>query len=286
MHIGVVGSVNLDIIAHAERLPLPGETVTGAKLSHHPGGKGANQALAARLLGADVSLIAKVGKDTNADLALALIQQAGVDLTRARRDPSEPTGVALIVVANGGENQIVVAPGANRFLRPEDVHVDGLDAVLCQLEIPIETVVAVAEMAKASLFCLNAAPVRAVPDHLLERADLIVVNEIEQTAFSDRLARIEGLVAVTHGARGAVLYRRGREVARAAPPGVEAVDTVGAGDAFVAGLVVAMLEARSVGEMLERAVVAGALSTTKQGAQPSMPTRSEVDALWNNCFRA
>jgi ribokinase len=276
--IAVVGSVNLDLVATCARLPMPGETVGDAKMARHPGGKGANQALAARLMGATVSLIARVGKDPNAEEALARLRQAGVDLTRAWRDPSAPTGVAMIVVDEQGENQIVVAPGANGRLAPGDVNVDGAEAVICQFEIPIETVEAAAEMT-TGLFCLNAAPARPLTDRLLKRADVVVVNEVEHAELAAGLERFDGLVVITAGAAGAAVYRRGRQVGRATPPSVTPVDTVGAGDAFVGALVVALVEERSTNEALTRACAAGALATTKQGAQPSLPTSAEVDAV-------
>ncbi|MDH4118450.1 MAG: ribokinase [Acidimicrobiia bacterium] len=277
-HIGVVGSVNLDVVATCARLPRPGETVTGATIARHPGGKGANQALAARRLGAATSLIARVGKDAYAEEAMTLLRASGVDLSRAWRDPSEPTGLALIAVDENGENQIVVAPGANARLRPADVNVAGLDAVICQFEIPTETVEAAAEQC-TGLFCLNAAPARHLSGPLRRRPDLIVVNEVEHAELESDLTGFEGLVAVTTGASGAALFRRGRLVARATPPRVTVVDTVGAGDSFVAALVVSMLEGRSAQDSLTRACAAGALATTRPGAQPSLPTADELDHL-------
>ena len=276
--IAVVGSVNLDLVASCARLPLPGETVGDATMARHPGGKGANQALAARRMGATVSLIARVGKDPNAEEALALLREAGVDLTRAWRDPAAPTGIALIMVDAKGENQIVVAPGANGRLTPGDVNVDDAEAVICQFEVPIETVEAAAEKT-TGLFCLNAAPARQLTEPLLKRADVVVVNEVEHAELAAGLERFDGLVVITAGAAGAAVYRRGRQVGRASPPAVTPVDTVGAGDAFVGALVVAMVEERSTIEALTRACAAGALATTKHGAQTSLPTSAEVDAV-------
>lgn len=276
--VAVVGSVNLDVVATCRRLPQPGETVGDATVTRHPGGKGANQALAAALLGADVSLVARVGKDPEAEHALELLRRAGVDLTRAWRDPSEPTGLAMIVVDTAGENQIVVAPGANARLAPSDVNVEGVDAVISQFEIPMETVEAAAA-ATHGLFCLNAAPARRLSEAIVRRADLIVVNEVEHAEIGADLVGFDGLVAVTAGAAGAALYRRGRQVARATPPPVRPIDTVGAGDAFVAALVVGILEERSAGDALSRACSAGALATTRRGAQPSLPTAAEVDEI-------
>jgi ribokinase len=276
--IVVVGSVNLDIVAHCDRLPLPGETVGGGVVSRHPGGKGANQALAARRMGAEVSLVSRVGDDANADEALALLINDGVDVARVERDANAPTGVALIVVDRLGENQIVVAPGANALLAPEDVDLAGADAVVSQLETPMETVEAAAIRAP-NMFCLNASPIMPLPDVVLGRADLIVVNEHERAELEANLSGFDGLVAVTSGAAGAVLLRRGLMVAKAVPPRVHPIDTVGAGDAFMGAFVVAMVEERPMQEALERACAAGALATTRPGAQPSLPTAAEVDAL-------
>ena len=138
--VTVMGSVNLDIVASAAKLPAPGETITGAELHRFPGGKGANQALAARRLGADVRLIARVGEDSAADEALALLRAGGVDLDDCIAVPGAATGTALIAVAPSGENQIVVAPGANRALRPGDFAIPDTDALICQLEVPVDTV--------------------------------------------------------------------------------------------------------------------------------------------------
>lgn len=274
--IGVVGSVNLDMIATAPKLPAPGETVTDATFAIHPGGKGANQALAARLLGVDVSLIARVGNDANAAPALALLRRHGVDLERATRDREHPTGVALIVVDAAGENQITVAPGANRYLEPNDVDVTGCDAVISQLEIPIDAVLAAAR-ASTGLFVLNAAPVRTVPVELAELCDVIVVNEGEYASLRSVLERVDATIVTTLGASGARAQRHGATVAEATAPTVEAVDTVGSGDAFTAALTVAMLEDRPLAESLAWACAAGALTATRPGAQPALPNRRELD---------
>ncbi len=277
--ITVVGSVNLDLVATADRLPAPGETVLGGTFASHPGGKGANQALAARRLGADVSLVAKVGRDAHADEALALLKQDGVDLSGVSVSEVAPTGVALITVAPDGENQIVVAPGANGVLGVDDLPSRIEGALIGQHEVPLET------MAEAAVRCsgfvaFNLAPAMDVPEAILNRADLLVVNETEADFYGEtRLLAAGGLVAVTLGARGAVLFRDGQEVARAAPPAVSVIDATGAGDTFTAALTVALLEKQSDAQALSFACAAGALATTKAGAQPALPSRSEVDAL-------
>ncbi len=264
----VVGSVNLDLVARAERLPRPGETVTGATFSRIPGGKGANQAVAAARLGAVVTFIACVGEDEFAEPALAGLREAGVALDLKRTQTT--TGIALIAVDGSGENVIVVAPGANLDLHPEDVVLPDDDGVLCQLEIPIETVEHVALTAPGEFF-LNAAP----SPQRVPAADITIVNHYELETLPSR----DGVIAVTLGAEGAIVLEDGVAVARAAPPAVEAVDGTAAGDAFTACLVVSLLEGRSRDEALRRACIAGALAASRFGAQTSLPTAEEVDAL-------
>lgn len=277
-HIAVLGSINLDISARVSRLPAPGETVTGATLERFPGGKGANQALAARRLGADVSLIGCVGGDAAADEALALLRQGGVDLSRCVTHESAATGIALIAVAPTGENQIVVAPGANAALEPDAVELPDADALICQLEISRHTIADVVARFDGFL-AVNLAPAREVDTALLERADLVIVNDTESAWYGERLARCQGLVATTHGANGAVITRRGRNVARSDAPAVAAVDTVGAGDTFTAALTLKLVELGGTADALAFACAAGAAATLRRGAQPSLPTSAEVNAL-------
>jgi len=274
--IVVVGSVNLDIVAAAERLPAAGETVTGATLGRYPGGKGANQALAARRLGAEVSLVACVGRDAEAEAALALLREDGVDLSACAVHETAATGVALIAVAAGGENQIVVAPGANRELRPVPLPV--ADALICQLEVPAETLAAITGAFRGSV-CVNLAPAAPVPPALLDRADLIVVNETEAAWYGDRLHQCSALVVTTFGANGARICRDGAAVAEARPPAVTPIDTTGAGDAFTAALVVAIAEGQPLAAALRFACAAGAAASTRAGAQPSLPRREDVEHL-------
>jgi ribokinase len=258
----VVGSINLDLVATAERLPRPGETVTGASFARYPGGKGANQAVAAARLGARVRMIGCVGRDPAAEEAIQGLLEAGVEVELQHTD--EPTGVALITVDDEGETTIVVAPGANRSLREQAT----TGAVLCQLEIPDEPVLAVAR--DAAFFCLNAAPAREVD----VEPDLLVVNRYEY----ERMSRGK-LVALTLGEEGAVLLEGGEEIARATPPRVDAVDGTAAGDAFTACLVVSHLEGREWDEALRRACAAGAIAASRPGAQPSLPTAEELDEI-------
>jgi ribokinase len=276
--ITVVGSVNLDFVATAATLPRAGETVGGAILARHPGGKGANQALAARRLGAEVRLLARVGDDAMADEALVLLGSGGVDLAACRRTFGAATGVALIAVAADGENQIVVAPGANDRLRPDDL-ADALEgAMMCQLEIPLDTVLHAVSHARGFV-SVNLAPALAIPDLVLDHADLLIANQAEAAIYGERIHRSTAMVAITEGAAGATLFRSGQVLARATPPRVAAVDATGAGDAFAAALTLALVEGQPPERALRFACAAGALAVTRAGAQPSLPQRAEVEAL-------
>jgi ribokinase len=278
MKVTVVGSVNLDFIASAARLPRAGETVTGATLARHPGGKGANQALAAQRLGATVTLLGRVGRDGMADEALALLKAEDVDLSGCTVDPFESTGVALIAVDPSGENQIVVAAGANHAFTPDLLPNEIAGDLICQLELPVRTIQAAVKRTKGFV-CVNLAPAAVVSDEMLARVDLIVVNETEAAFYGEALHRAGGRVAVTRGARGAALYQNGRLLAEAVPPKVVALDATGAGDAFVGAITVALLEGQSAQDALPFACAAGALAATKSGAQPSLPSRRELEAI-------
>ena len=257
----VVGSINLDLVARVERLPRAGETLVGHDFVRVPGGKGANQAVAAARLGAQVRMVGAVGDDPFADEALAGLHDADVELELTRVGA---TGIALILVDDAGENQIVVVPGANAHVPPSSPG----GAVLCQLEVPDAVVRAAAD--GATFFALNAAPARPIE---LE-PDLLIVNRLEHEVVSRGK-----LVVVTYGADGAALFEDGTEVARATPPHVEAVDGTAAGDAFAACLVVSLLEGRDRGEALTRACAAGAIAASRFGAQPSLPTADDVAAI-------
>jgi ribokinase len=273
--VAVVGSINLDLVARVEKLPRPGETLTGAELEYVPGGKGANQAVAAARLGAQVRFVGAVGEDEFGTLAVRELRRAGVDLSRTQVVRSR-TGIALILVDDAGENQIVVVPGANHALDAGRVDVGNPDALISQLEVEDDAIEAALGQTDA-FFCLNAAPARAVPSAILERADLIVANSLELEALGS--APMGALFALTLGAEGALLLEEGEEIARAAPPHVEAVDGTAAGDAFTACLVVSLLEGREREDALRRACAAGAIAASRPGAQPSLPTATEVDEI-------
>ena len=240
--------------------------MVGSALSRVPGGNGANQAVACARLGAEVTMIGAVGRDSFADEALAGLREARVKLEVVEAE--EPTGVALILVDAAGETEIAVAPGANATLG--EVELPAHDAVLCQLEIPDEAVLS-AWAGCSGLFCLNAAPAREIAID----PDVTVVNRYEIEALSRR----DGLVAVTLGAEGATLLDEWEEIARASAPVVEVVDGTAAGDAFTACFLVSLLEGREPEHALARACAAGALAASRFGAQPSLPTAVEVDAI-------
>lgn len=263
--LAVVGSINLDIIAAAPRLPGPGETVGDGVLRRRPGGKGANQAAAAARLGAPTRMIGAVGRDAEGDAMLDALRVAGVDVSGVGR-VGEPTGTALIAVDADGENQIVVCPGANAHVSLEDVSFSDDEAVLVQLEIEMDVVTELARRVPGFL-ALNAAPARPLPSELRERVDLFIVNESEY-ALIPELADAP-LVVVTYGGDGAALLERGREAARVPAVRVEPVDTVGAGDAFCAALTVGIRSGLAHEEALRAACAVGAFAVTQPESQPA-----------------
>ena len=284
----VVGSVNVDLVVVAERLPAPGETVTGGRFSRHGGGKGANQAVAAARLGARVTIVGAVGADELGDEALGLLEREGIDVGAVARLDA-PTGVALIAVDAAGENQIAVASGANAELDASAVEravrEAGPGAVLLSHEIPEAAVLAGARAAQGPIV-LNPAPARPVPDELAALGPVLTPNageaceltgEAEPEAAARALnARTGAPVLVTLGADG-VLARTGSGTAHVPAPKVDAVDTTGAGDTFNGALAVALAEGRDLREAVGFAVAAAALSTRAAGAREGMPRRHEVD---------
>jgi ribokinase len=296
--IVVVGSVNTDMVVKGSRLPRPGETVIGGKFVMAPGGKGANQAVAAARLGADVTLVANVGQDPLGDQALDNYRREGINTDLVSRDPASHTGVALILVDMAGENLISVASGANAALTPADVdkaadRIAGADIVMLQLEIPLESVCRAAELAAEAgvPVILDPAPAAPLPRELLEQATFLTPNEYEAEALtgiavgdetSARLAarklRAGGArnVIITLGARGALLAGPQGEILIAARH-VDAVDSTAAGDAFNGGLAWALSRGLGIEEAVRQACLVAALSTTRIGAQPSMPTWRELE---------
>ncbi|QOJ16999.1 MAG: ribokinase [Phycisphaeraceae bacterium] len=300
--IAVLGSINMDLVIRAPRLPKPGETLLGAALASHPGGKGANQAVAAARLGATVSLIGCVGSDAHGRTLLDALAREGVDITHVREVTDHPTGAALITVDAQGENTIVVAPGANGQVSGADLDaaaeiIASADILVTQLEIPFTIVQQAIDLAHhcGRQVLLNAAPAQPLSEAFLQTVDLLVVNEQEARLIggcsesdpSERLAgllreRGRGPVVVTRGAKGVVSCNRVGCVLHQDAFAVKAVDSTAAGDAFCGALAVAVAEKR-LGEELQDAIrfanAAGALSVTRVGAQASLPTRAEVEAL-------
>ncbi|MGW2484582.1 ribokinase [Streptomyces hundungensis] len=292
-HLLIVGSANADLVVGVERRPEPGETVLGSDLAVHPGGKGANQAVAAARLGARTALLAKVGDDDHGRLLLTSLREAGVDTGGVLVDPA-PTGVALIVVDPSGDNSIVVSPGANARLTPDDVRAAGAllasaPVVSVQLEIPLATVAEVARsLAPGARLVLNPSPPAPLPGEVLAVCDPLIVNEHEARFMlgdsagespehwaAALLALGPRSVVVTLGAAGALVAGPdGTE--RVPSPRVEPVDTTGAGDAFTAALAWRL----GLGEDLPRAAAyasrVGAAAVTRKGAQESYPTAGEL----------
>lgn len=292
MRVVVVGSINVDLVVTADRLPAPGETVLGGRFAQHHGGKGANQAVAAARAGASVTMIATVGRDAYGDAALDALANEGVDVSNVRR-VDEPTGTAIIAVGPRGENQIVVAPGANAALMPADVRLDGFDdrvaVVLTSFEVPIPTVAAALRAGRhaGARIVLNPAPAHAIPAEILELGPILVPNEHElvvgigdddpAAALDTLVERNRGPVIVTQGPAGALLADRERRERFPGYPPPALVDTTGAGDAFGGVLAAWLAEGRSIEEAIETANAAGALSVAAAGARAGMPRRAELD---------
>jgi ribokinase len=302
----VVGSLNADLVARVERFPQPGETATALDFAVFPGGKGANQAYAAARLGASVRMVGQVGRDAHGDLLVRSLASAGVDVALVARVDDAPTGLALITVDHSGQNHIVVVAGANGSFGPDRLRAAealfSASALLLQLEVPLATVEAAARAARDAgvPVVLDPAPAQAIPDRLLELADYVTPNETELLALAggvaagaglggERAARAEAAarrllgrgahkVVVKMGEAGALLVTAAG--AEHWPPfPVAVLDTTAAGDAFNAAFAVALSEGRSERDAGRFACAAGALCATRAGAQPSMPTRSEVVEL-------
>lgn len=299
--IFVVGSLNMDFVAQVNRLPLRGETVPGSGFRTIPGGKGANQACAAGRLGGRVRMVGRVGDDVFGAQLRGSLQASGVDVSAVHVTDATPSGAALILVDAGGENQIVVASGANGCVTPSDVEAALGDAtsgyLLLQLETPLETVAAAAAIGRRRglTVILDPAPARTLPAALIECVDILTPNESEALVL---LGRAEATVSLEQapdvgravrglGARTAILklgeagafLSSASALGHFAAPRVDAVDATAAGDTFNGALAVALAEGRSIDDAIAFANAAAALSVTRFGAQPSIPTRAEVDAL-------
>ena len=293
--IVVVGSANTDMVVKSPRIPGPGETVIGGEFLMAAGGKGANQAVAAARLGAEVTFVACLGSDVFGDRAIAGYQREGIDTTYVVRDPEAASGVALIIVDQQGENSIAVASGANARLSATDVQraadrISQADVLLVQLEVPTGTVRAAIELAYHAgvPVILNPAPAQEMDPDLLRLVTLATPNEHEirvvvgqqdpDAAISAMLDAGTQTVLVTMGKRG-VLWASGKTRTRIPAFKVQAVDTTAAGDAFNGGLACALARGEAIADAIRYANAVAALSVTRMGAQPSLPTASEVEAF-------
>ncbi|HVU94390.1 MAG TPA: ribokinase [Puia sp.] len=300
MKILVIGSSNTDMVAKTTHLPVPGETVLGGDFLMAPGGKGANQAVAAARMGGNVTFIAKLGNDIFGKQAITQYAQENIDTKHIVTDPAHPSGIALITVDAHGENCIVVASGANAHLTPHDIQkaekeMGNASCILMQLEIPLETVQYVVKKAveKNIPVILNPAPAQPLPDELLKQIHILTPNQKEAEmltgipvidkpaaeAAAKALAE-KGVhtVIITLGKSGALILDQG-QIEWVPAPEVHAVDTTAAGDVFCGSLAVALSEKHSVKESVIFACTAAALSVTKMGAQTSAPSRREVTAF-------
>ncbi len=298
-NICVVGSLNMDIVVKVERRPRAGETIKGSDYLSLPGGKGANQAIAAATLGGKVTMISRVGNDAFGNVLLENLEERGIDTSYVIRDDLAPTGAAFITIDNSGENSIIISPGANGRVSIEDVGdiIAKSSAVILQLEIPFDTVFKSAKLASelGVQVIVNAAPAMELPDEFLKLIDVLIVNETEASLLSDvEVLNIQDAflaahslnkkgahtIIVTMGAEGAVfLYKdskgsiiQGHQKA----PEVKVTDTTGAGDTFVGAFVTAMLKGMGIPVSTQYACAAGALAVTKLGAQSAMPKHEEV----------
>jgi len=272
----VVGSINLDITATASRLPSPGETVGGAVLRQQPGGKGANQAVAAARLSGRSRMVGAVGQDDAGRTLLDAMAGAGVDIHSVSRVDAA-TGTALVLVDSDGENQIVVCPGANGSVALDGVSFGGEEALLCQLEVDQDVVLEAARRAPG-FFALNAAPAAPILPELLERCDLVIVNETEYELIP--ALKNASLVAVTYGGEGSAIFVDGERAAEA--PAVKVTDianTIGAGDAFCAALVLALQSGLDYGHALAAANAVGADAVRDASSQPALqPLEHYIEA--------
>jgi ribokinase len=292
--VAVVGSVNIDLVASVARLPIPGETVAAHLYAQFPGGKGSNQAVAAARLGRRVAFVGLTGDDAESSEVRAALVSRSVDVTYLRTEPGAPTGRALVVVDDAAENTIVVVGGANMCLAPAHIEAAGdvlrtARVVVAQLEIPVETVTAAAR-ASTGIFVLNPAPARPLPAELMERVDVLVLNETEYEVLAGhplpedphelgcRLAASgwRCTVVVTLGARGCLVWQGSGEVARVPAPVVPVVDTTGAGDTFIGALADALSRDEPPLTAARWAVHAASRSVGALGATTAMPDRADV----------
>ena len=285
--VAVLGSINMDLVVRVPGLPRPGDTVLGDRLLTIHGGKGANQAVAAARLGAQVRIIGRVGADAFGPQLVAGLREDGVDTSGVAIDASEPSGVALIVVDGSGQNTVTVAPGANSTVGEDEVArlVAGLardDVVVLQLEIPLPAVLAAIQSARevGARVVLNAAPTAALTGRAVPEVDVLIVNEGEAGELGlAALRKSVGALAVTLGAAGSMVYE-GERVTRIAPRPVDAIDATAAGDALVGAVAFALARGSTVLDAARLGGAAGAAAVTKMGARPSLPRPDDLRRLF------
>jgi ribokinase len=295
-HVVVIGSINVDLVVDGHRLPAPGETVLGGRFAVHHGGKGANQAVAAARAGARVTMIAAVGADEHGEHAIAALAAEGVEVTRVRQVDGEPTGVAIIMVGPRGENQIMVAPGANATLELDDddrATIREADVLLTNHEVPAATVLDGLRTARdgGTLAILNPAPAHALSADVLALGPILTPNEHElivaigndetDAALDELSARHGGPIIVTQGPAGALLADHQRRERFPGYPAGTVVDTTGAGDTFCGVLAAWLADGSALPDSIVAANAAGALSVGAAGARAGMPSREEIEALVN-----
>ena len=286
-NVVVLGSINIDLVVQVPSLPKAGETVLGDRLLTFPGGKGANQAVAAARLGAAVRMIGRVGRDSFGAELVAWLEEDGVDVSGVRVDASLPSGAALIMVDGGGQNMITVAPGANSNVGDEEVSLlrDTLrteDVLVLQLEIPTPTVLSAVRAARDAgvRVVLNAAPSAALSGVLVPDVDLLIVNEGEAKELGlNRLRHSARALAVTMGAEGSILYE-GERATRIDPNRVDAIDATAAGDAFVGATAYSLVAGSAMLDAVRLGGAAGAAAATKLGARPSLPRPGDLRRLF------
>jgi ribokinase len=299
--ITVVGSLNMDLVVRVAHLPAPGETILGRDYRTIPGGKGANQAVAAARLGGVVHMVGRLGSDQSGQSLRANLSAEGINTDFVRADPVLASGIAMITVDEAGANTIIVASGANMTLTPQHIReafkgIAMMDVVVLQLESPLECVLEAARLGRArgAKVVLNPAPARQLPDEIYKTVDVLVPNETETSLLTGSLVGTleqaeqaagrllemgAGEVVLTLGSRGALVVTPGQSAIHIPPHAVEVVDTTAAGDAFVAGLAVGLAQGLDLVEASRLGNAAGAVAVTRLGAQPSMPTRTDLIGL-------
>ncbi len=300
-HVVVVGSLNMDLVVRVPHMPIPGETILGENFKNIPGGKGANQAVGAARMGAQVTMIGRVGNDEFGKTLIKNLANEGVDTSHISVDEKEATGIAMITLDQHGQNSIVVASGANMALKPEDIraawqNINDIDVLVMPLEVSLDCVEEAVRLATENSVkvILNPAPAQKLSNELLEKIDVLVPNESETSlltgleiesieeakiAAKNLLEKGTGAVVLTLGSRGALLVSESQPAIISTPYKVNVVDTTAAGDSFVAALSVGVAKGLSLESALRQATAAGALAVTKMGAQPCMPTKKEVNEL-------